>query len=70
MLNRGVARAALFHKDHDYAAFEKVLRQAKDWQPMRVLSYCLMPNHWHLVHWPEQDGDLSEFLHWLTVTHT
>jgi hypothetical protein len=47
MLNRGVARAALFHKDHDYAAFEKVLRQAKDWQPMRVLSYCLMPNHWH-----------------------
>jgi len=29
-----------------------------------------MPNHWHLVLWPHHDGDLSEFLRWLTVTHT
>ena len=29
-----------------------------------------MPNHWHLVLWPTGDGDLSEFLRWLTVTHT
>jgi putative transposase len=29
-----------------------------------------MANHWHLVVWPERDGDLSEFMRWLTVTHT
>jgi putative transposase len=29
-----------------------------------------MPNPWHLVRWPERDGDLSEFLRWLTVTPT
>ena len=29
-----------------------------------------MPNHWHLVLWPRRDGDLSEFMRWLTVTHT
>jgi putative transposase len=29
-----------------------------------------MPNHWHLVVWPFQDGDLSEWLRWLTVTPT
>ena len=69
-LNRSVGRATLFQKDGDYAAFEKVMREAKDWQPMRILGYCLMPNHWHLVLWPEKDGDLSEFLRWLTVTHT
>jgi len=69
-LDRRVGRATLFHKDGDYAAFEKALRQAKEWQPMRILGYCLMPNHWHLVLWPEHDGDLSEFLRWLTVTHT
>jgi len=34
------------------------------------LAYCLMPNHWHLVLWPRQDGDLSEFMRWVTVTHT
>jgi putative transposase len=29
-----------------------------------------MPNHWHLVLWPQKDGELSEFMRWLTVTHT
>ena len=70
VLNRAVARAALFDQVADYAAFEKVLRQAKDWRPMRLLAYCIMPNHWHLVLWPSNDGDLSEFMRWLTVTHT
>ena len=37
---------------------------------MRILSYCLMPNHWHMVLYPAQDGDLSRFLHWITLTHT
>jgi putative transposase len=69
-LNRAVGRATLFHKDGDYLAFVNTLRQAKDWQPMRLLAYCVMPNHWHLVLWPQHDGDLSEFLRWLTVTHT
>ncbi len=70
VLNRAVGRSTLFQKDGDYAAFEKVLRQAKDWRPIRLLGYCLMPNHWHLLLWPAHDGDLSEFMRWLTVTHT
>ena len=37
---------------------------------MRLLAYCLMPNHWHLVLLPRQDGDLSRFMTWLTMTHT
>jgi putative transposase len=36
----------------------------------RLLGYCLMPNHWHLVLWPERDGELSEFMRLVTVTHT
>ena len=70
VLNRAVGRATLFDKAGDYAAFEKVLRQAASWRPVRLLAYCLMPNHWHLVVWPEHDGDLSEYMRWLTVTHT
>jgi putative transposase len=37
---------------------------------MRVLAFCLMPNHWHMVLWPREDGQLSEFFRWLTHTHT
>ena len=70
VLDRAVGRATLFDKATDYLAFEKVLREARDWLPVPLLAYCIMPNHWHLVLWPRRDGDLSEYLRWLTVTHT
>jgi putative transposase len=67
-----VSRAGrqLFHKDEDYAAFERVMAEAHEQVPTRILSYCLMPNHWHFVVWPGEDGELTEFLRWLTHTHT
>ena len=70
VLNRGVARMRLFHKRGDYEVFEKVMTEALARLPMRLLCYCLMPNHWHLLLWPRRDGDLSQFMRWLTVTHT
>ena len=70
VLNRAVARATLFDKSTDYLAFEKILCEARDFLPVRLLAYCIMPNHWHLVLWPQADGDLSEHMRWLTVTHT
>jgi putative transposase len=70
VLNRAVGRATLFRKEGDFAAFERVLGQVSEFQPMRLLAYCLMPNHGHLVLWPKADGDLSTYVRWLTVTHT
>ena len=69
VLNRANARMRILDAESDYAAFEKVLVEAHERLPMRTLSYCLMPSHWHLVLWPRQDGELSEFMWWLTVTH-
>lgn len=69
VLNRGAKRARLFDSTADYAAFEQLLAEATARVPMTVLAYCLMPNHWHLVLCPRQDGDLSRFMHWLTTTH-
>jgi putative transposase len=71
MLNRANGRLAIFRKEGDYAAFEGILAQALEHVPgIRLLAYCLMPNHWHLVVWPRHDGGLSDFGHWLTLTHT
>ena len=69
VLNRAVGRATLFDKAADYAAFEKVLRQAWERTATRLLSYVALPNHWHLVVWPRHDGELSTWAQWLTVTH-
>lgn len=70
VLNRANARTPLFEEDGDYAAFQRVLAQACERVAMRLLAYCVMPNHWHLVVWPRRDGDLSRFMNWLTLTHT
>jgi putative transposase len=69
-LNRAVARLPLFQKDPDYEAFLRVLDEARAAFPIRVLAYCVMPNHWHFVLWPRADGELTDFLRWLTHTHT
>ncbi len=36
---------------------------------MRILAFCLMPNHWHLLLWPKNDGDLAAFMQTVTTTH-
>ena len=69
-LNRANLGLRIFDSDDDYAAFERILEEAVDRYDMRLLSYCVMPNHWHLVVWPREDGDLSLFVGWLTLTHT
>ena len=70
VLNRGNAQDRIFEDDGDFLSFEKVLAQAHDRVDTRLLSYCIMPNHWHLVLWPRRDGDLTAFMYWLTLTHT
>ena len=70
MLNRANARLPIFESDGDFAAFERVLTEAVERTQTRLLSYCLMNNHWHLVIWPQKDGELSRFMGWLTLTHT
>ena len=70
VLNRRVGRLPLFEKPADYATFEKILAEAHAQTRIRIAAYCLMPNHWHLLLWPRHDGELSEILRWITVTHT
>jgi REP-associated tyrosine transposase len=69
VLNRAVARQTLFETEGDCDAFVRLLGEAQERVPMRLLGYCVMPNHWHLVLWPATDDALSAYMRWLTVTH-
>lgn len=69
VLNRGVGRMRLFRGDGDFEAFERAITKTLETRPMRILAYCLMPNHWHLVLWPQHAGDLGAFMQKLTITH-
>jgi len=70
VLNRAAGRRRIFVTDNDYLAVESVLREAVERSGTRVLTYCVMPNHWHLLMWPREDDELSDFMRWFTHTHT
>ena len=69
-LNRANLRATIFHKDADYLAFERILNEALSIYPVQLYAYCLLPNHYHLVLRPTEDGAMSRFMKWVGGTHT
>ncbi len=69
VLNRGNGRAEVFHKPEDYAAFVDLFAPACERISMRLLGWCLMPNHFHLVLWPRKDGDLGRWMRCLLTSH-
>jgi putative transposase len=69
VLNRGNGTAEVFHSPGDYDAWVDLVGHACDRSAMRVLGYCLMPNHFHMVLWPHGDGDLGRWMQWLMTSH-
>jgi putative transposase len=62
----------LFDDEADYLAFIRVLGEGLSRHPeARLMSYCIMPNHWHLVFWPRRGADrvLSDLMRWVGTTH-
>ena len=64
-------RLPLFQKNDDFLAFERVLAESLERPDApRVLAWCLMPSHWHLVVHAGDASNLSTWMQWVTVTHT
>ena len=70
VLNRANGRLMIFKKYGDFLAFEEIIAQGLERFDMRICGYCILSNHWHLLLWPEKDGDLPAFMRWITLTHT
>lgn len=69
VLNRAVQGVTLFEAPSDYQHFVRTLAATLVHEPMRLLAFAVMPNHWHLVLWPIADGTLATFMQRLTATH-
>jgi hypothetical protein len=67
VINRSIRKGPLFRRPNDYRAFLEVLRQGLERHPARLISYCVMSNHWHLVMGPVDPSRLSKLMHWVTV---
>src|SRR5438105_4383906 len=53
--NRSVRHVPIFCDDLDYRAFQKVIAAALERVPTRLIAFCVMPNHWHLIISPIAD---------------
>ena len=62
----------LFKKNADFAAFDKLITEAFQRVPLRILGYTAMGNHWHFVVWPRQrqHHQVTDFFRCLTLTHS
>ena len=69
VINRSNGRVRIFDSDDEYKHFESILEEGKEFIGMRLLAYCIMPNHWHLVLYPRSDTDMGTFMQWITTTH-
>ena len=46
---RGNARATIFHSQHDYDVFLRMLRKTVETFEWLLHSWCVLPNHFHLL---------------------
>lgn len=69
VINRSNGRAEIFSSPKEYSHFESLLLEGVELTGMRILAYCIMPNHWHIVLYPRKDADMAAFMRWVTTTH-
>ena len=69
VLNRSVGKMHLFGKDADFETFQRVMIERTERHPIRILSYCVLSNHWHFAVWPDADGQVTALFRWLAHTH-
>jgi putative transposase len=69
VVNRGDHRETVFHKPADFRAFLALTAEAAFRVPMRILAYCIMRNHFHLLVWPYHGIDLPAYMQLLMNLH-
>lgn len=67
--NRGNGRLRLFNRPEDYERFVALLQEGRERANVRLMGFCVMPTHWHLLLRPIGDHDLSTYVGWISNAH-
>lgn len=62
IVNRGNRRSRIFLSTADYLGFLASLADAAERTTVRLVSFCLLPNHWHLVLWPWVGSEIPAYM--------
>lgn len=69
VFNRGNLRARIFRETADYLGFVAALADGAERTTVRLLAYCLMPNHFHLVLWPVSGIEVPAYMQVVMNAH-
>ncbi len=69
VITRSDRRMPILIRRTDYRAFVGVLEEGFARYDVRLLAYCVMPSHWHLVLEPAGTRVLAQFMDWVITTH-
>lgn len=68
--NRGVSKWRIFKEEQDYRFFLHRLSRYKKKYDVEIVSYCVMPNHFHLLaRSPYKDECISMFMKSLQLSY-
>jgi putative transposase len=71
LYNRGAFQQKIFFEKNDYEYFLRKLIEYKNRYSIKIFSYCLMPNHFHLfVKQTLDDQTISKFVSGLANSYT
>jgi len=59
---RGNEKQQVFFEDDDYVKYLALLREESASNGMRILGYCLMPNHVHIIGIPAREDSLANVI--------
>jgi putative transposase len=69
IVNRGNRKSQIFMSPADYIGFLAGMTDAAERTVVRVVAFCLMPNHFHLVLWPFKGAEISAYMQILMNAH-
>ena len=69
IVNRGNRKTQIFFDAFDYLGFLGAMAEAAERTVVRLVAFCLMPNHWHLVLWPHTGAEISTYMQILMNAH-
>jgi putative transposase len=65
VINRGNDRRQIFFEKDEYSAFVELLGESKRRYPIGIYAHQTLPNHFHLILEPLEEGAISAALHWI-----
>jgi putative transposase len=69
LYNRGNNRLPIFLEEENYRFFLRRLHQHFDQERVEIVAYCLMPNHYHVLGYLENEVDFSNVLRGFTTSY-